>query len=163
MDPVHFTGAEVLEMAVKIEENGMRFYTDASRAAKTKAVKGLFKTLADEEGKHIKVFMDFKKSLPPDSAAEGFDPYMTEASLYLRAIADTEVFKKPGAGKAFAANVEDETEAVRFAITMEKDSLIFYYELKNMIRGKDRPILDGLIEQEKKHLLRLTDLERTIS
>ncbi len=163
MDPVHFTGAEVLEMAVKIEENGVRFYTDASKAAKTRAVKELFKLLADEEDRHIKVFTDFKKSLPPDAAAEGFDPYMTEASLYLRAIADTEVFKKPGAGKAFAADVKNETEAVRFAITMEKDSLIFYYELKNMIHGKDRPVLDGLIEQEKKHLLKLTDIERTIA
>ncbi|MBI5237324.1 MAG: hypothetical protein HY887_02750 [Deltaproteobacteria bacterium] len=35
MDPVHFTGAEVIEMAVKIEENGMRFYTDASKALST--------------------------------------------------------------------------------------------------------------------------------
>ncbi|MDP2689031.1 MAG: hypothetical protein Q8P48_02850, partial [Deltaproteobacteria bacterium] len=27
MDPVHFTGKEILDMAVRIEENGLKFYT----------------------------------------------------------------------------------------------------------------------------------------
>ena len=35
MDPVHFSGREILEMALRIEENGERFYADAARASRS--------------------------------------------------------------------------------------------------------------------------------
>ncbi|MBI5344182.1 MAG: ferritin family protein [Deltaproteobacteria bacterium] len=162
MDPVHFTGWEVHEMAIKIEENGMRYYTDASRAAKTRKLKDLFKMLADEEGKHGKVFLELKKLVPEDEKAAGFDPYITEASLYLRAIADTEVFTKPGEGKKLGYNAKDEKEALAVAIDMEKDSILFYYELQKMIREKDRKVLDALIDQEKEHLKKLSSMRQDI-
>lgn len=161
-DPVHFTGSEILEMAVRIEENGVRFYTDAGKSAKSREVKDLFLQLAEEEKKHIKVFTGFKSLLPPDESLEGYDPFTGEASLYLNALADTEVFTRPGGGKDLSRKVKDEKDALGFAIQMEKDSLLFYYELQKMVRDKDRAVLDSLVEQEKEHFRKLTALQKML-
>ena len=155
MDPVHFTGKEVLDMAVKIEENGLKFYTDAGKTAKDKDVKALFKAIAEDEGRHIRVFQDLKKLLGETENAEPFDE---ETESYLRAFADTEVFASPEGGKKLGKEVSSEAEAIDFAIGMEKDSILFYYEILKMIREKDKAVVDTLIDQEKDHLKRLTVL-----
>lgn len=161
MDPVHFTGKEVLEMAVRIEENGMKFYADASRAAKSQQLKDLFKALSEEEGNHIKTFLELKRVLIGEPS-EGFDPYLEDAQQYLKSLADTEVFTNPEAGKEAARSLKSEEEAITMAIGMEKDSLLFYYELEKMIREKDRQVIDSLIEQEKEHVRRLTHLQNAL-
>lgn len=162
MDPVHFTGKEVLEMAVRIEENGMKFYADASRAAKSQQLKDLFRALSEEEGTHIKTFLDLKRALVGDDSTEGFDPYLEDAQQYLKSLADTEVFTNPEAGREAARSLKSEEEAITMAIGMEKDSLLFYYELERMIREKDRKVIESLIEQEKEHVRKLTGLQNML-
>ncbi len=162
MDPVHFTGKEVLDMAVRIEENGMRFYTDASKAAKSPQLKDLFRVLSEEEGTHIKMFLELKKTLVGDDDSAGFDPYLEDAQQYLKSMADTEVFTNPEAGKDAARAIKDEQDAISMAIGMEKDSLLFYYELERMIREKDKKVIDSLIEQEKEHVRKLTNLQNML-
>lgn len=160
MDPVHFTGKEILDMAVRIEENGMRFYSDAAKGAKSKDLKELFKALSEDEATHIKIFLELKKLLA--DTAEGFDPYLEDAQNYLRTMADSEVFTNPEAGKETARALKSEEEAIKLAIGMEKDSLLFYYELERMIREKDRQVVESIIEQEKEHVRRLTALHANL-
>ena len=161
MNPVHFTGEELIDMAVRIEENGLRFYTDAAKTAKSKSVKDTFGMLAGEEKEHIKTFAGFRKLLS-DKGSFGFDPYGEEAGQYLNALADSEVFTRADEGAKLAAKVKDEIQAVNAAISMEKDSLLFYYEMQKMIRGKDKIVLDKLIEQEREHLRKLTVLSKDL-
>jgi len=53
MDIAHFSGKEIIEMAIRIEENGVGFYTQACSASKSERIKKLFLSLAEEEKKHI--------------------------------------------------------------------------------------------------------------
>ncbi len=142
-------------MALRIEENGFEYYTGAARASKSKALKTLFKTLAEQEKDHIKVFLGLKGQLPEHETPAASDPYTDEAALYLNAIADTKVFTSPGEGKKLASRIKSEKQALTCAIGMEKDSILFYYELLKMIRGKDMVVVERLIEQEKEHLRKL--------
>jgi len=160
MSSVKFTGSEVIEMALKIEENGMKFYTDAFKAAKDETTKALFKKLAIEEGHHIKIFTDMKDLVKDEYVSEGFDPYITEASEYLRSMADSEVFKSPGDGGKFAGEIANPGEVLDFAIGMEKDSLVFYGEYEKVIVDKDKAVLNALIEQEEEHLETLVTLRK---
>ncbi len=162
MDPVHFTGKEILDMAVRIEENGLKFYTDAAKASTSSAIKELFSVLAEEEGHHIKAFLDLKRALAGGSATEAFEPYGEEATLYLKSLADTEVFTAPEEGGKLAAQMHDEIEVVEVAMGMEKDSLLFYYEMQKMIRERDKGVLASLIDQEKDHLRKLTELRTAL-
>lgn len=160
MDPVHFSGREILEMAIRIEENGLKYYNEAGRAAKSPELKELFEVLAGEEEQHIVTFTDLKKLTDDEAWREGIDPYIQEGAQYLKAIADTEVFENPDRGAELARDVTNEKDAIRTAIDMEKDSLLFYYELQRMISEKDRDVLEKLIEQEKDHVRKLTELEK---
>jgi len=160
MSSMKFTGSEVIEMALKIEENGMKFYTDAFKASTNEKVQALFKRLAIEEAHHIKTFAAMKDLVKDEYVSEGFDPYITEASEYLRSMADSEVFKSPGDGALFAGKIGNPAEVIDFAIGMEKDSLVFYDEYTKVIVEKDKAVLTALIDQEKEHLGRLIELRK---
>lgn len=161
MDPVNFTGDEVIDMAVRIEENGFRFYNDAAKATTSKPLKDLFLSLASDEKDHAKTFASLRKTLP-EKTSGGFDPYGEEASLYLSALADTEVFSSPDKGKKLATVIAEPKDAVNYAIGKEKDSILFYYELLKMVREKDVPLLEKLIDQEKEHLMKLVKLHKVL-
>jgi len=162
MNPVYFTGKELLDMAVKIEENGLRYYTDAATAAKSADLKGLFGFLADQEKDHIKIFSGLRKLLAETGSESAQTDYGEEATLYLNALADSEVFTSADEGARLAKSVKSEREAVELAIGMEKDSLLFYYEIQKMIRPQDASVLEHLIGQEKDHVRRLTTYLKTM-
>lgn len=147
-------------MAVRIEENGMKFYSDAAKAAKNEKARELFKMLADEEGGHIKAFKDLRKLIKevPESA----EPVFGETTMYLQAMADAEVFTEAGKGKDFAAQIVNEKQVLRKAMDMEKDSLLFYYEMEKMIREKDKHIVSEIILQEKEHYWKLSEIFKTL-
>ena len=162
MCALNFSGSEVIEMALKIEENGMKFYTDAFKAARDERVRDLFKRLAIEEAHHIKTFSRMKELVKDEYVSEGYDPYITEASEYLRSMADSEVFKNPQAGAEFAGEISNPTEVLDFAVSMEKDSIRFYEEFERVIVEKDRPVITALIDQEKEHLELLECLRKDL-
>jgi rubrerythrin len=160
MDPTHFSGSELIEMAIRIEENGGKFYSDAGKASKSTALKKLFKDLSEEESRHRKVFMDLRKLVPDEELSMRLDPYSEDDMTYLYALADSEVFT--GKGSRLAQRVRSERSALNLAIAMEKDSILFYIELLGMVREKDRSILDDLINEEKEHLRKLSALLKTL-
>ncbi len=160
MDPAHFTGSELVEMAIRIEENGLKFYTDAGKASKTRELKRLFKDLSEEESRHKKVFMDLRKLIPDEELSMRIDPYCEEDLSYLDALADSEVFTDKG--EKLARKVRSEKSALNLAIAMEKDSILFYHEMLSMVREKDKLILKDLINEEKEHLRKLSGLLKTL-
>ena len=56
-----FDASEVFQFAIRIEENGERFYRYAEGIAKEEEEKKIFSYLADEETKHKKEFEDLDK------------------------------------------------------------------------------------------------------
>jgi rubrerythrin len=162
MDPMHFTAADILEMAVRVEENGLVYYTVAAEAARSPQVKDLFDFLAKEEKNHIEFFSSLMEPLPAGEPTGAFDPYIEEESLYLAALADSSVFTEDDWGKRLAGEVQDEADALRRAIEVEKDSILFYHELRNMVREKDRDVLDKIIIEEREHLSKLSAMKRKI-
>lgn len=162
MDIMHFSAKEILEMALRIEENGVEFYTQAGNASKSKKLKELFTFLAEEEKKHIIVFGEMDRSVKDDTKPDTLDPYLDEASLYLKALANSRVFTNKNEGKRLAGIVRNEEEALQTAINMEKDSILFYYELHSAITNKDKAILESIIKEEKKHLGKLTALQKSL-
>jgi rubrerythrin len=54
---MYYSGLEIIEIAVRIEENGEEFYTAAAKIFKEMTdVKGLFLDLAEKELTHIAIF-----------------------------------------------------------------------------------------------------------
>jgi rubrerythrin len=162
MDPVRYSAKEVLDMALRIEENGEFFYSLAAEAAKTDKVKELFTFLHKEEMQHTRCFKALIKEAGTEKTPDKLDPYLEEAYLYLNALADSEVFTDADEGAEFAQKIKSEEEAIDYAIKAEKDALLFYYEISNFIREKDRVVLDKIVGEEKKHLQQLTNIKNEL-
>ena len=57
-----------------------------------------------------------------------------------------------------AKQAEDQEAALRAAIGFEKDTLLFFYDLRDMVNEADRETISRIIREEKKHLRRLAKM-----
>ncbi len=157
---LNFSGKEVLEMAIRIEENGQQFYRDALENTENERLRKTLNYLVQEEEKHKRYFRSLLDKLPEEE--NPFDPYTEEALLYLKAMADAHVFTAGLGGKEPAQTIKSEEDTINFAIAMEKDSLLFYYEIARGINERDRAVVEEVIEEEKSHLKKLLDLKKEL-
>ena len=80
-----FAASDIVEVAIRIEENGVNFYKFAEQIAKQEDAKKLFAGLAQAEVAHKrtfeKIFAEMEKYDPPEQ-------YAGEYSEYLRSYVD---------------------------------------------------------------------------
>jgi rubrerythrin len=148
-----FNADEILEMAEQIERNGARFYRRAAEGAVDSRNRQIFLDLAAMEDEHEKVFASMRVDLAGQKREPAvFDPD-GQAALYLRAMADGHVFDVKADPTQLFTGKETVADILRVAMGMEKDSIVFYLGMKEMVPerlGKDR--IDGIIKEEMGHL-----------
>ncbi|MGE4520495.1 MAG: ferritin family protein [Desulfobacteraceae bacterium] len=142
-----FSADEIFEMAIEIEVKGQEFYRKAAADAENEDLKKILSDLADMEVDHEETFKEMKKDLKSSEKEAGvFDPE-NEAAAYLKALADTKVFYEK------EIDTKSVKEVMKAAITAEKDSIVFYLGMKNLVpekKGQDR--LDKIINEEMTHI-----------
>ena len=142
-----FTADDIFEMAVQMERNGAKFYRTAAENVSEASGKELLLGLAAMEDEHEKTFAELRADLTDkEKSATVFDPE-GESTLYLRALADTRVFFEK------EIDVTSMEDILKSAITAEKDSIVFYLGMKDLVPdkfGKGR--LDDIINEEMGHI-----------
>jgi len=152
---------EVIEMAIATERSGQAFYQNASKLARENSLKELFQYLAEEEEKHLKTFQDFYNTLREKAEITHYN--WEEAKLYLEALVDSKFFASPEKAINLAKEAKDELEVIYAAIDFEKDTLLFFYQILEMIKSQEQELVKKIIEQEKKHILRLSTIKSKLS
>jgi len=142
-----FNMNEILEMAEQIERNGAAFYRKAAEGISDSKNKELLLELARMEDQHEKIFASLRAQLSGDEKTSTlFDPE-GEAVLYLRALADTRVFFEK---KIDTASME---EILKEALVAEKDSIVFYLGMKELVPEKSgKTKVDSIIKEEMGHI-----------
>jgi len=150
---IKFNAGEVLDMAMKIEQNGMNYYNKAAEIFKNEPANDMLKKLAEWENSHKLTFAAMKDGLASAQTTDVvFDP-QGEAGLYLNAMADGNVFNVNEDPSKAMTGKESLEEVLRKALLMEKDSIIFYLGLREMVPpslGKDK--VDDIISEEMSHI-----------
>ncbi|HET89337.1 MAG TPA: rubrerythrin [Chloroflexi bacterium] len=151
-----FTAAEAIEMAMEIELNGKQFYLAAAQKSIDPDVKALFEDLANQEQGHYHVFQGMLGGVQtaPEQVAEEYDQYQT----YMKVALENALFAGPDKALALAEDAEERETALRAAIGFEKDTLLFFYDVRDMVNEADRETISKIIREEKKHLRQLTNL-----
>lgn len=154
---IGFNADEVFEVAEQIERNGERFYRKATNGA-AKEMAQLLLELADMEADHQKTFHEMRKELSgKELASTVFDPH-GQAVMYLRALGEGKVFdidSDPSEKLTGAESVED---VLTTAIGLEKDSVVFYVGMKEMVpAGHGKEKIDKIISEEMGHILLLNE------
>ena len=147
-----FNANEVFEIAEQIERNGAKFYRNAAESIADADKKKLLINLAEMEDEHEKTFKTLRADLTDkDKVVTIFDPE-DEAANYLRALADTRVFYEK------EIDFTSLKEILMRAIAIEKDSIVFYIGMKDVVPihlGKVR--LDRIIREEMGHFTLLSN------
>jgi len=139
---------EVIEMAIQTETLGYQFYTSmAEKFKKDAGLAKLFTTLASKEKVHEKIFTGLK-DLVKKNGAEPVE--WEEVTNYMRAFVESEFFL--GRGKALPSmdHLRTVRDAVTFALGFEKETLLYFYELRSVV--KEKQIVDQVIDEEKSHI-----------
>ena len=153
-----FAASDIVEVAIRIEENGVNFYKFAEQIAKQEEAKKLFAGLAQAEIEHKKtfekIFANMEKNNPPES-------YEGEFGAYLRSYVDNNlIFTKEIMDKQLA-KVTDTNSALDFAIQRELDSILYYHEIKKLVPAAQHEAIEKIIEEERKHFLSLTAMKKS--
>ena len=145
---MYYSGQEIVEIAVRIEENGNEFYTAAAEMIeKSPDIKGLFFDLAEKEILHISIFQKLAEKFD----SESFDFGTEDATDYINHLAESHIFGKPDSGKILAKTLKTPKEGLEIAFKFENDSVAFYTELLKYTRSDSKRLVQQIIDEEKEH------------
>jgi rubrerythrin len=157
----NFNADAIFEMAGQIERNGAKFYHTAARRVLSPALKEMLTSLARMEEDHEKTFADLRKELSRPERSPGFTELDADVQQYLTALSNTRVFPKDKKQdlKISEAHTEADIleEIYRSAIRAEKDSIVFYVGIRELVPetfGKSK--VDAIIKEEMQHITTLS-------
>jgi len=153
-----FTGKELINIAVGIEKNGAAFYDVVLASIKDDAVRKSFQYLADSEREHIKIFTNMLESISDYQSPE---TYTEEYEIYLKSLIDSAVFSNEQKAKDTASKVSNTDEAIQIALTAEKESILFYSAVQELVKQSEQAIITKIIDEEKSHIRQLVKLKKT--
>ncbi len=148
-----FNADEVLQMAERIERNGADFYRYSASRAERPETRDLFLTLAEREEEHERTFAGMRAQLSErERKAEVYDPE-NQATAYLQAWADGQVFDVRSNLKSRLAGKETLPQILEMAMGAEKDSIVFYTGMKDAVPERmGRGWIEEIIREEMRHL-----------
>jgi rubrerythrin len=153
---VSFSADEVFEMAEQIERNGAKFYRQAAARADNSQIKEMFLGMAAMEDGHLQTFQEMRNELAEaEKGGDVFDPY-DEAAMYLQALADSKGFEGMISPTQELTGKESTEEVLEIAIEAEKNSVLYYVGLKNLVSaeaGRDK--VENVIREEVRHAAEL--------
>ena len=115
-------------------------------------IKDLFNHFATEEEKHIRSFQSLYESFKeytPDVAD------IEEYGDYINMLASMNVFTNREGIDDILGRIKNQKDAVNMAIRFEKDSIVFFTEIKGLVRESEKDAVENLICQEQNHLRKL--------
>jgi rubrerythrin len=146
---ISFNTDEILQMAEQIERNGVKFYSLA--AERLKQFRDIFTQLARQEEAHLAIFSGLRNSLPAvEREPTSYDPGQ-ENSIYLQALADREVFNLDQDPQELLPSSVTLAGVIDIAIGKEKDFIVFYTGMKQMVPEKVGGI-NLIIREEFRHI-----------
>lgn len=151
-----FSVDEIIEMAVLIEKSGWTFYDNALKKKKLDPkARELLEKLKDQEGQHEAFFKSILNEKDLELTSYGADQELVND--YLRAIINYQIFNSPDSAIRAVEQSKDELELIKTAISFEKDTLLYFQGIKDVIKDSEaKNILERIILEEFSHILLLS-------
>jgi len=157
---ISFSGNELINIAIGIEGRGIAFYDIMAKSTENATSRDVFQHLADMERDHVQIFQDMlgeaDKYQPPESYAE-------EYAAYFQALVDNAVFTDDMVNSQMVIQADSDIKAIELAISAEKDSILFYYEMRDVMPQRAHPAVNKIISEEKTHLKQLSELKKKLN
>ncbi len=150
---MEFNADEIFQMAEQIEKNGISFYRKAANGTDSPSTRELLKRLAAWEGEHLKFFSRLRAALTEEERKKRFPDPENQESEYLRAWADHHVFDLRTDPAEKITGKERIEDILAMAIRLEKDSIVFYFGMKDVVPERlGREKVEEIIREELRHV-----------
>jgi rubrerythrin len=149
---------DVLEIALRVEANAVRFYEAAARIVGESKAGALLEQLAQWEQGHIQVFSDMRQRLSKEdqqrAACEARPAEDSDAQI----MAGLAVFGIQPNPWPELTGKETLRDILSLALKKERQSVTFYRGLKGFVPiSEDQQTIDRVLQEELLHVQVLTD------
>ena len=144
---------EILNIAMAIEESGIKFYNSA--AHKYPQFSDIFSFLEKEEINHLNEFREMLTSFEDYTLNK--ELYSEEYFSYLKAIGKNVVFKDDMLEHELQ-RLSTPQDVIRFAMDMEMRSINYYTFLKDLLKPEYTKGITLIIAEERKHYIKLAEI-----
>lgn len=139
------TSKDVLNQAIKLEEDGVAFYKDLYEMCSDDYRKQIIISLIEEEREHTKIFKEIASKIN----------YIAKLDLNVKSISE---FILPDT-KDFNVNKSSFREIIKFALSQEYRSIEYYLKmLQDIVDEDDNKLVDNIIKEEEKHVTKLSEM-----
>ncbi|MCX8030079.1 MAG: ferritin family protein [Thermodesulfovibrionales bacterium] len=130
-----------IEIAVRMETDAIKFYTEAADKTSNPVGKKMFLTIVEDEKRHLKYL---------DAILKDLDIHIADVNPIENVKTVFESMKSSMMKRVVATN--DEMEAFKIAMDMEKEGIEFYKNLLSDSKiDKEKELFERLIAEEEKH------------
>jgi rubrerythrin len=157
---IAFSSQELLNIAIGIEQRGISFYDIMAKSTDNEEARTIFEALVEMERVHLETFQNIKRSLDESQTSKTSSD---EDSAYLEALIENAVFSDDLITSEMATQADSDIKAIELGINAEKDSILFYYEMKDIVPPNLLPVINGIIAEEKSHLRQLSVAKKNLT
>jgi rubrerythrin len=160
---ISFNADEVFEMGMDIEQNGEAYYRKAAELADDPEIKKIFEDLMTAEQSHYETFKKLRENLPAKDTTPLVSDPDDQEYLYLDALVKSRLFNNVREAEEVVSKASGPIEALQGALTFEKDTILFFTEMKGRTRedlGKAE--IDRLIAEERDHVIWISSMIKKI-
>jgi rubrerythrin len=147
---------DILKMAILMEKRGLAFYTKVAEQAVDPEIGDVFKTMASEEGMHLKFLSDQFLNFDINKVFTSPDLMDPSSEGIVNKVLSDEVKKKISAAGFEAA-------AISAAIDMEKKAIeVYSAQADASVDPNEKKLYNWLANWEQGHLKILNDLDNEL-
>ncbi len=148
--PDLFSASELINVAIKEEITGATYYRALAKKTASQDLKEFALKVAAMEDEHEAKFRKLLQEVGDyEPAAESYEG---EYADYMAYMCEGRIFPVGKDGVELAKSQASDAAAVDTAMEMERNTLLFYHELLQFVPEKQRPLLDGIIAEERQHV-----------
>jgi len=153
-----FTGEEVFQVAMALEETGQVFYEVLAVSCGHGRVAEMCRRLAVQESEHYDQFKRMRQAL----LAGGEATPLTSGQIELvQSMINDRVVPDPDAARRQATE-GGLTETLAIAMKMERDSISFYRKLLNVVDEDGVRAIKGIIAEEQEHIRVIAEATKSL-
>jgi len=157
---IAFSIGELIDIAIGIERRGITFYDVMAKSTDNEIARRVFQGLVEMEREHIEIFQNMLDEADKYQLVESATAEYTD---YLQALVDSAIFTDDMITSEMATQAESDIKAVELGISAEKDSILFYYEMKDIMPRRAQPTVDRILAEEKSHLQELARIKKLLA
>jgi rubrerythrin len=159
------SGDELIRIAIDIERRGISFYDVIAKSTDNEMARATFEGLVAMEREHHKLFQEMLAELDESPSREAtprdYPEYIQPE--YIQSLINEAVFSDDMVTSEMATQADSDIKAVELGISAEKDSILFYYEMRDNVPRRIIPLVNRIIAEEKTHLQQLSEIKKKLT